>query len=217
MVRATYGPPLIVLCAFALGLIAWAADHVSSDSALPMAAGMGNLPSHWLVTAFVMGVVARERAPGAAFAALGLALAVAVYYAAISLAGDRPGADLAGAARAWLVLALAAGPVFGIAGATWLSGPALHRPWAVALLCGALAGEALYLAEFHAPSRLSLDDTATVFALAELSVAAALPFVLLSGVRERAVALAGGLVCAVAMAVVMSVVIDVVRDVISPL
>jgi hypothetical protein len=213
---AALRPPLIIVCAFALGLIAWAADHVSSDSTLPMAAGMGNLPSHWLVTAFVMGVVARERAPGAAFAALGLALAVVVYYAAISLAGERPGADLGGAARGWLVPALAAGPVFGIAGATWLSGPALHRPWAVALLCGALAGEALYLLDQRAPGSLDPDDTAIMFALGEVCVAACLPFVLLESVRDRILALTGGLWCAIVMAAVMAVVIQVVQDVISP-
>ncbi len=210
-------PPLVLICSVTLGLVAWAADHVPSNSAVPAAAGLGNLPSHWLATAFLIGVIARGKLQGATFAGLGLALAVVVYYMAIHLAGDRPYSDLSQAARAWLAVAVIAGPIFGLAGATWRAGPPRWRPWAVALLAGALAGEAVYLA--HSLSifePFTLRDTATVFAMLEIATAGALPFLMLRRSQDRSLALLIAVVCALVMAVATVLVIDWVREVISP-
>ena len=136
---------LIFALACTLGVVAWAADRVSFDSSMSIMAGAGNLPSHWLVTAFTVGVIARSRPAGTLAATLALCLAVAVYYAAISWAGDRPGVDLQRPALVWGAVALVAGPMFGLAGAVWLIGPSRMRPWAVALLSGGFLGEAFFI------------------------------------------------------------------------
>jgi hypothetical protein len=190
---------------------------VPSSSALPAAAGLGNLPSHWLATAFLIGVITRGKLHGAIFAALGLALAVVVYYMAINLSGDRPYSDLSQAARAWLIVAVVAGPIFGLAGATWCSGPAIWRPWAVALLSGALAGEAVYLANDLAIFEpFTLRDTPTVFAMLEMATAAVLPFLMLRRSQDRALALLIAVICALVMAIATVLVIDWVREAIRP-
>ncbi len=209
-------PPVLV-CAVGLGLIAWAADHVSSDSTIPVAAGLGNFPSHWLLTAFLVGAIARRKLAGATLATLGLALAVIVYYGAIKLSGERADADLTRAAQAWLAVAIVAGPAFGLAGATWISGPNRYRPWAVALLAGALAGEAIYLADnLGFLARFTLDDSRTLFAVVDGIAALLLPFLMLRRAGDRATALLATLVCALAMALVIAVVVDSVRYVLSP-
>lgn len=206
-------PPLVLVFAVGLGLVAWAADRVSADSAFPLASGLGNLPSHWLGTAFLIGAIARQKLTGALFATLGLALAVAVYYTAIRIAGDRPDANLGTAARAWLVVALVAGPVFGAAGAAWLSGPQIARPWAVALLSGALAGEAIYLADrMNMLAGFSLSHTPTMFVVLELITAACLPFIMLREARDRLLAFAFATMCALVMAAATAFVIEYVRE-----
>ena len=188
-----------------------------SNSRLPIATGLGNLPSHWLATAFLIGTLARGKLLAAIWATLGLGLAVAVYYTAISLAGDRPDADLSSAARAWLLVAVAAGPLFGTAGATWLTGPRSYRPFAVGLLCGVFAGEAVYLVAAHGSlSSFSLGDTPTAFGAIELVIALALPFLMLRDGPSRLTALATGAVCALLTYVAIVLVIEGVRDLLSP-
>lgn len=210
-------PGFVVFLGIALGLLAWAADHVSSDSALPLAAGLGNLPSHWLAAAFLMGVVSRHQPTGAIWAALGLAIAVVVYYLAISVAGDRPGADLSGAARAWLLVAVAAGPVFGFAGATWIVGRPGQRPLAVALLAGALIGEALYIFdELDVAAAGPVSDPASTFATLELCVASVLPFIMLTRIRDRLLALSSAILFGIVFYFAIAAVIDAVRQALSP-
>src|SRR5690606_41535256 len=121
-------------------------------------------------------------------------------------------------ARLWFAVALAAGPVFGLAGATWLTGPSGLRPWAVAVLSGALAGEALYLAlEYDVLGYFYLRDTATVLILGEFALAAALPFFMLRRAEDRLQALAGGAVCALVVCLAIAVVERGVQDALSPL
>jgi hypothetical protein len=62
-------------------------------------------------------------------------------------AGGRAAMDYAvPVAAAWAGVALAAGALFGFAGASWRAGSPRVRAAAVAMLAGALAGEALLLA-----------------------------------------------------------------------
>ena len=181
---------LIFALAITLGVVAWAADRVSFDSSMSIMAGAGNLPSHWLVTAFAVGVIARSLPAGTLAATLALCLAVAVYYAAISWAGDRPGVDLQRPALVWSAVALVAGPMFGLAGAVWLIGPSRFRPWAVALLCGGFWGEALFI--LWRMKTLDLSEPAVLFASLELIVTIVLPVFMLRSMRERSIALSFG-------------------------
>ena len=183
---------LIFALACTLGVVAWAADRVSFDSSMSIMGGAGNLPSHWLVTAFAVGVIARSRPAGTLAATLALCLAVAVYYAAISWAGDRPGVDLQRPALVWSAVALVAGPMFGLPGAVWLLGPSGLRPWAVALLCGGFFGEALFI--LWRMRTLDLAEPAVLFATLELAVAMLLPVVMLRNLRDRSTALSFGIV-----------------------
>ena len=181
---------LIFALAVTLGVVAWAADRVSFDSSMSIMAGAGNLPSHWLVTAFAVGVIARSRPAGTLAATLALCLAVVVYYATISWAGDRPGVDLQRPALVWSAVALVAGPMFGLAGAVWLIGPSRLKPWAVALLCGGFFGEAAFI--LWRMKTLDLGEPAVLFASLELVVAMVLPVFMLRSMRERAIALCFG-------------------------
>jgi hypothetical protein len=210
-------PGFVLACGAGLGLLAWATDHVSSDSALPFAAGLGNLPSHWLATAFVIGVVSRKPPAGAIWAGAGLSLAVIVYYLAINAAGDRPGADLQSAGEIWLAVALIAGPIFGVAGAIWITGPGRLRPWAVALIAGAILGEALYLVdELDLLGPRPLSETVTVLAIGEASVALALPAIMLSSRQDRLTAVAGSAVLGLVSYAAITVVIETVREALKP-
>ncbi len=155
-------------------------------------AGAGNLPSHWLVTAFTVGVIARSRPAGTLAATLALCLAVAVYYAAISWAGDRPGVDLQRPALVWGAVALVAGPMFGLAGAVWLIGPSRMKPWAVALLSGGFLGEGLFI--LWRTRTIDLGEPAVLFASMEILLATVLPIVMLRDLRDRTTALSFGIV-----------------------
>ena len=181
---------LIFALACTLGVVAWAADRVSFDSSMSIVAGAGNLPSHWLVTAFTVGVIARSRPAGPLAATLALCLAVVVYYAAISWAGDRPGVDLQRPALVWSAVALVAGPMFGLAGAVWLIGPSRLKPWAVALLSGGFFGEAFFI--LWRMQTLDLGEPAVLFASLEIILAMFLPVVMLRSLRDTAIALSFG-------------------------
>jgi uncharacterized protein DUF6518 len=203
--------------ALALGLGAWAADRVTSDSDLALVRSLGHLPGPWLAGAFVVGVAARRWPAGAVLAGVALALGVIVYYGMISLAGDRPGSSLSEATQLWLAVAVAAGPPFGIAGATWSAGPASLKPLAVGALCGAFAGEALYFAlEYEMLSNFSLSDPPNTIAVLGFGLAATTPFVMLRRPRDRLQAVIGGIVCAVAVCAAIAFVYEVVTDRLGP-
>lgn len=201
---------IVALLAVSLGFLAWAADQVSFQSSASLIAGLaGNLPSQWLVVAFVCGAVVRGsiRAPVVGFVAL--AIAVFVYYGAIAVSDDRSGIPLERPVLVWSAVALVAGPMYGWAGRTWLEGANRLRPWAVALLAGAILGEALYLFdELDVFGGGSLRDAASIVAVVEVGVALVLPVVMLRRVRQRVIALAATLVCAVFAYVAIAVVIS---------
>jgi hypothetical protein len=144
------------------------------------------VPSPWLLLAFVTGAVIARPSWGALAGAATLTLAVGTYYFAIQSSGDRAGIPLQGAMTGWLAVALIAGPVFGLAGATWRSGPRFMRAPAVGLLVGALVGEVAYFAGDAVRHGLwQWGDTRIWLALADFSVAVSLPLLLLRGFSQR--------------------------------
>ena len=167
--------------------------------------------------AFAVGALTRNRLAGPLIASAALITAVFVYYGAISFSGHRPGVDLEPATRAWVIVALLAGPIFGLAGALWRGGPHGLRPWAVALLSGAFIGEALFIVvRSRVLVDLQLQEPAALFALAELVVAAVLPFLLLRDAGQRGSALAMSLVAGIAGLAAIDLVVNLVEDAIRP-
>jgi hypothetical protein len=144
---------LIVLgAALALGWSARVAAHAGAY--LPHGGALSSLVRHaaglgapWLAVAWLVGTLASTRARGAAGAAAALGLGTAAWYFLTVLTGGRAGAAYAvPVATRWVVVALAAGAIFGLMGATWRDGGRVARAASVATLAGALAGEALLLA-----------------------------------------------------------------------
>lgn len=204
----------LLLAGVGLGLFAWQADRVETTSPLnDLIRGLGNIPSPWLALAFVTGAVIGSRLWGTLSAATVLCLAVAAYYFAITVSGDREGIPLRGAMTGWLAVALLAGPVFGLAGAVWRRGPSGLRPFAVGLMSGALIGEvAFFGADGLRYGFWELGDTRTIFATADLLVALSLPLLLLSGLADRLKAyLTAGLMGGVAL-IAMVLLMQVMRD-----
>ena len=135
----------LLLAGPALGLFAWQSDRVETIGfSSEVVRALGNVPSPWLGLAFLTGAVIARPGWGALAAATVLCLAVATYYVAITVSGDREGIPLRGAFTGWLAVALVAGPIFGLAGSIWRSGPRALKPLAVGLLSGALVGEVAY-------------------------------------------------------------------------
>jgi hypothetical protein len=99
----------------------------------------------WLAAAWTIGALAGSRARGALGGGAALALGTGAWYLLTVAAGGRA-ADAVPVAAAWAAVALAAGALFGLAGASWRDGQPRVRAAAVAMLAGALAGEALLLA-----------------------------------------------------------------------
>jgi Family of unknown function (DUF6518) len=101
----------------------------------------------WLAVAFTIGALAGARARGALAGAAALALGTAAWYLLTVAAGGRAAVAYAvPVAAAWVVVALCAGALFGLAGAAWRDGGPRVRAAAIAALAGALAGEAVLLA-----------------------------------------------------------------------
>jgi len=139
----------------------------------------------WLATAFAVGVFARRPLEGAAHGGLLMVAAVVAYYF-IGTGIERHYGPLYSAAMivGWGSLGAVAGGVFGAAGAAWRGGPSWLRIGAAALLCGALAGEAIvYLSEGFGPA-------AEAAMRLELLVALVLAIFLNSGRRKVAATLA---------------------------
>ena len=166
----------------ALGVVTQSVDHV--DRAFRW---IGALGAPWLVLAFALGALARGRTAGAAGGAVALVTATGTWYA-LHVAGAGTG-RVAPVAVAWALAAIACGSVFGFAGAHWRAGHAAP----VALLAGALAGEALVLAG-EWPSHV-----ARTLLAAQLAFAAVVPFLLTRERRALPVVLALTLVATVAL------------------
>lgn len=177
----------LLLAGAGLGLFAWYADRVETTTPLnDFIRGLGNIPSPWLALAFVTGAAIGSRLWGTLSAATVLCLAVATYYYAITMSGDREGIPLRGAMTGWLTVALIAGPAFGLAGAVWRRGPDALRPYAVGMLSGALIGEVAFFGSDALRYGLwDLEDARSFFAAADLLLALLLPLLLLTGVLAR--------------------------------
>lgn len=176
--RALGGFGASVLGGAALGAIAWWTDELG----FPWTAYIpANAIGAWLGLAFVLGASARTIPTGALRGLIGLVSAVVAYYVLIGVFGD--GFRAIGASHAatvWGAVALLAGPVFGLAGATWRHGHGRLRAVAVALLAAALIAEGVV---FGAPRWAGGDQVLTdpgAFVLAaEAVLGLALPLVLL--------------------------------------
>ena len=188
-----------VLGGAALGALAWWTDELG----FPWTAYIpANAIGAWLGLAFVLGASARTIPTGALRGLIGLISAVAAYYVLIGVFGD--GFRAIGASHAatvWGAVALLAGPVFGLAGATWRHGHGLPRSIAVAVLAASLIAEGVVFGapRWAHPDQVGTDPGAFVLA-AEAILGLALPWVLL----RRGERLAGYL--AVAILAVMAAV-----------
>jgi hypothetical protein len=128
-----------------LGLFSWWGDRLPPEpgGATAVVITLGSLPGPWLVVAFTAGAISGRARSGALAGLLALGAAVATYYVVRT---PSEGSFFGGVFIAWLVVAALAGPVFGLAGGAWRTA---RRRWStagVALLGGALLGEAALLA-----------------------------------------------------------------------
>jgi uncharacterized protein DUF6518 len=175
----SYLRPLILALAAALGLgiAGRVAIHAGADFPRVQALGRAAvaLGAPWLATAWALGAVSGTRARGALAGALALALGTGAWYLLSVVANGHPAAYLPTAA-AWSAVALAAGGLFGLAGAAWREGGRVKNAIGVAALAGPLAGEAALLgAEWSGRA-----------AQAVLAAEVAAAFVLLFAARRRA-------------------------------
>ncbi|AEE47173.1 hypothetical protein Celf_3056 [Cellulomonas fimi ATCC 484] len=148
----------VVLLAATLGL-AWGAATSFLQTVLPdPVSGLANAVAPWLVVPFVVGARARGDGTAAAAGLLACALQVVGYY----VTSDLRGYGVATATvLAWTVTAALGGPLFGIAGRTWLTGEGRRRGLGEALLVGVWFTEAVV----GFGVRLHYYDDAVVFAL----------------------------------------------------
>jgi len=167
-----------ILGGAALGVAAWWTDQLG----FPWSAYIpANTIGAWLGVAFALGASARTIPTGALRGLIGLLSAVAAYYLLVATLGH--GIRVVGAGHAatiWGAVALLAGPLLGLAGATWRRGQGWPRVVAVGLLAAALMAEGLvYGVGRREPlDRLVADPGALVLA-AETALGLLLPAVLL--------------------------------------
>ena len=162
----------------ALGAAAWLSDELGYPLGLLLPA---NAIGVWLGVAFALGGSARTIPTGALRGLIGLLSAVAAYYLLFATLGEGFRVIAAPhAATIWGVVAFAAGPVMGGAGAVWRYGNGWPRAIGVALLAAALLAEAVV---FGGPRLTRVDqvanDPAALLYLAEFVIALVLPFALL--------------------------------------
>ncbi len=202
-----------VVAAIALGVVGRAAAGAGLIAhAGPVAEPVGKLGpwvialgAPWLAVAWLLGALAGRVGLGAVAGALALAGGTGAWYAFTVWSVGRAALGYAvPVAMAWSVAALAAGAVFGGAGAVWRSGGTdLARAAGVAVLAGCLIGEAILLVT-------QWDGRAARAVLAaELTLGCALPFALLWR-RPRALVLC--LLLTAAFALVAAGAESVVRD-----
>ena len=161
----------------ALGAAAWLSDQLAWPYSLLLPA---NAIGVWLAVAFALGGSARTIPTGALRGLIGLLSAVAAYYILFAVLGEGFRAQGAShAATIWGVVALAAGPVMGGAGAVWRYGTGWPRAIGVATLAAALIGEAVVFGgERFARLDPAIEPDAILY-VAELVIGLALPFLLL--------------------------------------
>jgi hypothetical protein len=176
--RALGGFGASILGGAVLGVAAWWTDQLGFPwtAYIPV-----NAIGAWLGVAFILGSTARTIPTGALRGLIGLLSAVGAYYLLIGLLGD--GFRAIGASHAatvWGAVALIAGPVFGLAGATWRHGHGVPRALAVAILGAAFIGEGLGFGadRWVNLEQIGTDPGAVVLAL-EAALGLALPLLLL--------------------------------------
>jgi len=130
-----------ILGGAALGVAAWWTDQLG----FPWSAYIpANSIGAWIGVAFILGASARTVPTGALRGLIGLLSAVAVYYLLVATLGH--GIRVVGAGHAatiWGAPALLAGPLLGMAGATWRHGHGWSRAISVAVLAAALIAEGI--------------------------------------------------------------------------
>src|SRR3954449_11393916 len=143
MTRSLLRPAFFALAAaVGLGLAGRVAIHAGGalphgDSLSAAGRALVALGAPWLAVAWGVGAMAERRWYGALVGALSLATATVAWYSLSVAAGGRATVYYAWpVAPAWALVALAAGAVFGLAGAVWRRGGTA----ALALPAGALAG-----------------------------------------------------------------------------
>jgi hypothetical protein len=177
---------LTIAAGVAVGSVGWIADHgpvlVQWTSAI--AAG-------WLIGAFAVGALAGTAARAAAAGASTIVVGVGTYYVLFHFVTGSVGLKYGVVVGvAWSTIGVAIGAVLGWAGDAWRRRRA--QALGVALLAGALAGEAILLmGEWH-------NRAARAVLACELVLGAALPYLLARPKLARTVALT----CAVAVAVI---------------
>jgi Family of unknown function (DUF6518) len=116
-------------------------EELASAGAVAKALG-----APWLAAAWGLGALAGSRLHGAVAGAAALVLGTVCWYF-VSLALSGPGAVhyVVPVSMAWSLVAGTAGAAFGLVGAMWRDGSAAARAVSIALLAGALAGEAVLL------------------------------------------------------------------------
>jgi hypothetical protein len=104
------------------------------------------LGAPWLAAAWGLGALAGSRLRGALAGAAALVLGTACwYFMTLAIQGPPAVGYVVPVAMGWSLVAGAAGAAFGLVGALWRDGHAFARAASVALLAGALAGEAVLL------------------------------------------------------------------------
>jgi hypothetical protein len=104
------------------------------------------LGAPWLAAAWGLGALAGSRLRGALAGAAALVLGTACWYCVtLAIHGSPAVGYVVPVSIGWSFVAGAAGAAFGLVGALWRDGHTVARAASVALLAGALAGEAVLL------------------------------------------------------------------------
>lgn len=142
---------LIGIAALALGIGGRVAVHASADlphggSIEALGRAFVALGAPWLVVAWAVGAIAADRLRGAIAGGLALALGTAAWYwLTVATAGRGTLPYAVPLTVLWGAVGLAAGGVFGLAGAVWRRATGTLRAIGLAPAAGALAGEAVLL------------------------------------------------------------------------
>jgi Family of unknown function (DUF6518) len=104
------------------------------------------LGAPWLAAAWGLGALAGSRLHGALAGAAALVLGTLCwYFVSLALHGPSAVGYVVPVSMAWSLVAGAAGGAFGLVGVLWRDGNGVARAVSIALLAGALAGEAVLL------------------------------------------------------------------------
>ena len=104
------------------------------------------LGAPWLAAAWGLGALANSRLRGALAGAAALVLGTCCwYFLSLALEGPPAVGYVVPVSIGWSLVAGTAGALFGLVGALWRDGDVVARAVSIALLAGALAGEAVLL------------------------------------------------------------------------